>query len=564
MPSSTASTPVSRTRQYGNANQWWSNGEARFSPDGRFLVTWEMSPHVHVWDPDQGQLLHTLLHTERVGDVCFSTADPTLLATGSWDGSARIWNLTTGELVVRLQHPAWVSRVRFSPDGRDLISSCSDGTLRVWDWGAGKLTDGIPLESDMTVDFGFAAAERWLLTLGAVDLQVTDWQTRTPVGPLWVLKPRFNLELVIPEGGSRVIVGGFADTLVAYDLEKMVTPVTAPANDLIPLAELAAGRRILSEGRVVPLTSAEWAHRWQELSTRDAGRSWQDWLTEVGLQPEETESDPEPLVGDATRLVFRGQGLAALEEYAKAVSDAPDDTARSQIMGELAQFGVLVAVQILNGDWEGAAASYSRQIEQEPNANSLAWMAAPALWAYVGNAEQHRNSCKKMCDRFLDSGSALDNEHCLKMMLAMENGPNMTDESVQKFCASIDTTQGGMRAWLLGTRAWLECRKGNYAEARQHVDESLALEGQSPNDDIKALGLAVRSLNYARQKDLAQARASLNELSVVMSQAQRIKWKADGLLDGSTILNGATVLHDKLIPEIIRRETERLIQSAAR
>jgi WD40 repeat protein/tetratricopeptide (TPR) repeat protein len=556
--------PGVRTREYGNANQWWSNGEARFSPDGRFLVTWEMSPHVHVWAPDQGQLLHTLLHTDRVGHVCFNPTDPTLLATGSWDNSARIWNLDTGELVVRLQHPAWVTRVQFSPDGQELITSCSDGTLRVWDRTTGKLMDGIPLQSDWTMDFGFVADRRWLITLGAGDLQVTDWQTKTPVGPLWNFKPGFNLELSVPSGGRRAVVAGFAEKLVAYDLEKAVTPVSAAVEALVPLAELAAGRRILSEGRVVPLTSAEWVERWQELSARGAGRSWQDWLTEVELQPVAAGLVPEAVAGESKRLVFRGQGLEALEAYKQALSDAPDETARSQIMDELDQFGVLAAVQILNGDWQGAAASYSRQIEHDSNADSLAWMAAPALWAYVGSAERHRESCRKMCEHFLDSGSPLDIEHCLKLMLAMENGPDVPAEKVQEFYASCDTLAGGMRAWFLGTRAWMECRKGNYADARQHVEESLALEKEHASHDIKALALAVRSLIYAKQNDVAQARASLSELYAVMSQSQKISWKADGLLDGRTILNGATVVHDKLIPEIIRRETEVLIQSAAR
>jgi hypothetical protein len=52
----------------------------------------------------------------------------------------------------------------------------------------------------------------------------------------------------------------------------MVTPASAPAEDLVRLAELAAGRRILSEGRVAPLTSAEWVERWQRQAIHEAGR----------------------------------------------------------------------------------------------------------------------------------------------------------------------------------------------------------------------------------------------------------------------------------------------------
>jgi hypothetical protein len=45
----------------------------------------------------------------------------------------------------------------------------------------------------------------------------------------------------------------------------MVTPAPGRIEDLMQLAELAAGRRILDQGRVVPLTQSEWSERWQQL-----------------------------------------------------------------------------------------------------------------------------------------------------------------------------------------------------------------------------------------------------------------------------------------------------------
>ncbi len=257
--------PGIRTRP-GNANQHWSNGEARFSPDGRFLVTWEMSPHVHVWAPERGRLLHVLPHTDRVQHVSFNPVAPEQLATGGWgDGVARVWDLATGKLLVRLQHPQTVIRLRFSPDGTELLTSCNDGRLRIWDWRAGKLKDGLSLHSSLLQDFGFTADRRWLVTLGTTDLQVTDWTTKAPASPSWGLGRGYNLALRIPAGDRRVVVGGFSRALVGYDLKTMVTPATGPAESLVQFAEVVAGRRILSQGRVVPLTSAEWAERWRWL-----------------------------------------------------------------------------------------------------------------------------------------------------------------------------------------------------------------------------------------------------------------------------------------------------------
>jgi len=229
-----------------------------------------MTPHVHVWDPDRGQLLHTLPHTERLHHVCFNPAAPELLATCGWGSEARIWNLTTGKLAVALKHPQWVSQIQFAPDGKELITGADDGLLRVWDWKAGTLKDGWPLRPATVQDIGFTADRRALVTIGHQDLLVTDWRTKTPVSPLWNLQSNLNLAMTIPSGDNRVIVGGFSGSIVGYDLKAMLTPTQAPAEDLVRLAELAAGRRILSQGNIVPLSSFDWVERWRQLQRENA------------------------------------------------------------------------------------------------------------------------------------------------------------------------------------------------------------------------------------------------------------------------------------------------------
>lgn len=73
-----------------------------------------------------------------VNSVAFSP-DGTKLATGSWDGTARIWDVATGEELHRMVHP-WsaVSSVDFSPDSRKLATSGYDNTARIWDVASGK------------------------------------------------------------------------------------------------------------------------------------------------------------------------------------------------------------------------------------------------------------------------------------------------------------------------------------------------------------------------------------------------------------------------------------------
>jgi WD40 repeat protein len=64
--------------------------------------------------------------------------DGRLLASGSRDGTARIWNARTGKLVHVLQHHGYVLGETFSPDGRSLVTSSQDGAAYVWDVASGQ------------------------------------------------------------------------------------------------------------------------------------------------------------------------------------------------------------------------------------------------------------------------------------------------------------------------------------------------------------------------------------------------------------------------------------------
>ena len=62
--------------------------------------------------------------------------DGTLLATASYDRTARIWDLTGTAPATRATlegHTDWVRGVAFSPDGTLLATASDDGTARIWD-----------------------------------------------------------------------------------------------------------------------------------------------------------------------------------------------------------------------------------------------------------------------------------------------------------------------------------------------------------------------------------------------------------------------------------------------
>jgi WD40 repeat protein/cytoskeletal protein RodZ len=104
---------------------------AAFGPDD-LVVTGARDNTGAIWDGRTGALRATLIgHTSQVLSVAFSPAGDRV-ATGSADGTSRIWRLDGSLLDVERPERASVNAVAFSPDGATLVSASSDGSAITW------------------------------------------------------------------------------------------------------------------------------------------------------------------------------------------------------------------------------------------------------------------------------------------------------------------------------------------------------------------------------------------------------------------------------------------------
>jgi WD40 repeat protein len=68
-----------------------------------------------------------------VHGLAFS-ADGAMLASGSLDGTAKLWDLATGLQYAALAgHTAGIDGIALSPDGKTLATGSRDQTVRLWD-----------------------------------------------------------------------------------------------------------------------------------------------------------------------------------------------------------------------------------------------------------------------------------------------------------------------------------------------------------------------------------------------------------------------------------------------
>src|SRR6266516_940349 len=103
------------------------------SSPGQYWAVGSRRGEVRVWK-ERGRLLHLAwqAHTDVVSTLAFSL-DGSTLASGSWDGTLKLWNLQSGALLWRGRHTNTISCLAFSPDGRLLASSGRDATVQFWD-----------------------------------------------------------------------------------------------------------------------------------------------------------------------------------------------------------------------------------------------------------------------------------------------------------------------------------------------------------------------------------------------------------------------------------------------
>ncbi len=141
-----------------------------FDEEGTGLAVAGQDATVRVWDVAARKVVRNLVgHKGRALAVAFGPAGSDLLATGGEDGNVLLWRLRGAKpakpLVCR-GHAAAVSYLAVTPDGALVISGSLDGTVRLWDASTGELVHTFATEQGEVHGLALTGDGQRLLTGG--------------------------------------------------------------------------------------------------------------------------------------------------------------------------------------------------------------------------------------------------------------------------------------------------------------------------------------------------------------------------------------------------------------
>jgi len=163
-------------------------------------------------------------HTGPVYAVAFNN-DHTLLVTGSYDKTAKIWDTETGEYKQTLNvNGGPVYAVAFAHKQNLVATGSGNGICQIWDVSPKKLWETVPHTAQIYT-MAFSPDDTWLAT-GSVDGQVVLWNPKTGVKKILKGHTGTVHSVAFSPDGHLLVSAGYDGTARVWDLRAEKPKVT--------------------------------------------------------------------------------------------------------------------------------------------------------------------------------------------------------------------------------------------------------------------------------------------------------------------------------------------------
>ncbi|KAL6700404.1 hypothetical protein J3F84DRAFT_343976 [Trichoderma pleuroticola] len=151
---------------------------AVFSADLKLVASGSLDGSIKIWDAKTGRCQQTLQHSSNFDPVALSP-NSKLLALVVAETKLKIWDVVTGQYGQTMQgHRGGISSMAFSPDSKLIASGSTDTSIKIWDVMTGQCQQTLRGHSQNVTSVAFLPDSK-LMASGSADTCIKIWDATT-------------------------------------------------------------------------------------------------------------------------------------------------------------------------------------------------------------------------------------------------------------------------------------------------------------------------------------------------------------------------------------------------